>query len=100
MHNTYLFFICFYKYPIHRKCFSRYKLLAEWLGTYRYIYPSNRELHPRILSLTPRVSSSLDVYLWWESLVAIETCLDLNEQEMLCQMILILESNNSRIPLS
>ena len=71
--------------------FNSYRILCLWLDSYTYILPNDRVLLDS-LAKTPTFSSAAKLFKFWLYLDKIESTLNTQDQNKLCQLLLIKES--------
>jgi hypothetical protein len=71
----------------HKLSFTHYKLLAEWLGVYTYISPSERYLNESALLISPIDSLRTSYISVWELMTILETNYTTSEQSNIIRYI-------------
>ena len=69
--------------------FNHYRLLCLWLDSYTYILPNDRKLIDSFRSTLP-FSSASKLFKFWLYLDKIESTLNTQDQDKLCQLSLLL----------
>ena len=66
--------------------FNHYRLLCLWLDSYTYILPNDRVLLDSFTK-TPTFSSAAKLFKFWLYLDKIESTLNSQDQDKLCQLL-------------
>ena len=64
--------------------FQDYRLLASWLGCYKYVYPGERKLAAGmvgVLICPAEITNATDLFIAWQLADLIQSSLTIQEQE-------------------